>query len=646
MKKFKIFTILFLLAFQSVYTIPMNTEWKIFKQPNGITFIARQQGDEFYCYSVTNEGSYFIKDYKTGWFYYAVQQTGGKFASTGERVGIDIPSPLTKHFDEGIMNIAIELGRKQYETSLSAFNFTKNYFAKTTTTDVREVSILLVEFKDVTHTVKNPGHTRGYYIPEFERMMFSLNQYQEPVKSPDNEDVFGSVRDYYREMTLQSVDIQGSVINKKSNPSDSIPIWIKLSKTKSEYQSFDYTVFLNEVLDSAENSIHGFNRDDYTTSDRSLKLSIIYAGDAYYGGGLHARAEQYGYFTSETYAGNFSHIGTHCHELGHTLFNFLDLYAVGNYSNPQPENLGHHCLMADGAWNGPSPRKGQAPAPINPIYRFIKGWYSNIRTLGIGESLSNQSFTDNNSAPTFYRIMTARSDTSFYGAYYLIENRQKSSYYDKYSPYPNSDNEEGLLVWQKSIGDPYSSFDLIEKDDSQNDTTDFFPGNSVISPTNFNVFRGDGGGGFVINSKSGSAGNYSYNVSFYGDGNQIAGTFADPVYCSGNIVCNGVVFNNKVYAMAGTKFSSNSSKAISFSNGGYFVSNATSEYPVTFQANGSTWSGLTFSDAASSNTVLQNCNISQVLTYGGSAISVLNTSGITIDHCNISNNVNEVYPIL
>jgi parallel beta-helix repeat protein len=112
------------------------------------------------------------------------------------------------------------------------------------------------------------------------------------------------------------------------------------------------------------------------------------------------------------------------------------------------------------------------------------------------------------------------------------------------------------------------------------------------------------------------------------------------VYCSGNIVCNGIVFSNKVYAMANTTFKSNATKAITFSNGGYLVANGVDGYPVIFQGNSSTWSGLNFSGSGAAPTVLNYCTIKDVLTYGGSALNFLSAQNPTISNCNISNNVN------
>jgi hypothetical protein len=101
------------------------------------------------------------------------------------------------------------------------------------------------------------------------------------------------------------------------------------------------------------------------------------------------------------------------------------------------------------------------------------------------------------------------------GSYYLIENRQRSSPYDYYV-LPSNPEEEGLLVWAHYHQYYMWDIDLFESDDNFDDSNNYFPG----ANSNIKIFRGDGGGGFVINGKSGSAGNYTYNVSFFGDGSQ------------------------------------------------------------------------------------------------------------------------------
>lgn len=69
----------------------------------------------------------------------------------------------------------------------------------------------MVEFKNDIHTVKLPGHPNGYLISEFDSMMYSSGYNYSPIHnnfSPDGENVNGSVNDYFKEMSLQQVQIQ------------------------------------------------------------------------------------------------------------------------------------------------------------------------------------------------------------------------------------------------------------------------------------------------------------------------------------------------------------------------------------------------------------------------------------------------------
>ncbi|MBW7887195.1 MAG: hypothetical protein H3C35_02405 [Bacteroidetes bacterium] len=113
MKNLFIVSVLFFVVLQFAIANPFDTGWKTYYQPNGITFIGRQQGDEFYFYSVTNNGYYFIQDYATGWFYYAAQQTNGKFASNGSKVVMDYPSSLCREIDSNKVRFAIEKTKEQ-----------------------------------------------------------------------------------------------------------------------------------------------------------------------------------------------------------------------------------------------------------------------------------------------------------------------------------------------------------------------------------------------------------------------------------------------------------------------------------------------------------------------------------------------------
>lgn len=116
-------------------------------------------------------------------------------------------------------------------------------------------------------------------------------------------------------------------------------------------------------------------------------------------------------------------LGTFCHENGHMVCDFPDLYDYrrdGVYSH----GVGSFCLMCFGA-----NANEKNPTQINAYLKFNAGWADNITdiTAGLNASL-RAGFND------FYILR--KSDTE----YYIIENRQKI---DRDQALPGS----GLAIW-------------------------------------------------------------------------------------------------------------------------------------------------------------------------------------------------------
>ncbi len=128
-----------------------------------------------------------------------------------------------------------------------------------------------------------------------------------------------------------------------------------------------------------------------------------------------------------------SRIGVCCHELGHLLFGFPDLYDTDGSS----EGIGNWCLMAGGSWNG----NGDIPAHPSAWCKANQGWVSTI----VQTSNADVSIADVKTSHNVYRLW---KDGTGGSEYFLVENRQKKLY-DKKLP------GEGLLIWH--IDDSISS---------------------------------------------------------------------------------------------------------------------------------------------------------------------------------------------
>ncbi|HEX6558649.1 MAG TPA: M6 family metalloprotease domain-containing protein [Longimicrobiales bacterium] len=118
-------------------------------------------------------------------------------------------------------------------------------------------------------------------------------------------------------------------------------------------------------------------------------------------------------------------IGVCCHELGHLLFGWPDLYDTDGSS----EGLGDWCLMAGGSWNG----NGDVPAHPSAWCKAEQGWV-NVVTQKNNEKVTIPDVKDSR---TVFRLWKEGSSGR---EYFLVENRQRALY-DKYLP------GEGLLIY-------------------------------------------------------------------------------------------------------------------------------------------------------------------------------------------------------
>jgi hypothetical protein len=72
------------------------------------------------------------------------------------------------------------------------------------------LKILLVEFTDVHHRTSPSAYTKA----DFENLLGSNGVYVSPnMYSPDGEEVYGSLRDYFSKMSSGNVTVSASVVN-------------------------------------------------------------------------------------------------------------------------------------------------------------------------------------------------------------------------------------------------------------------------------------------------------------------------------------------------------------------------------------------------------------------------------------------------
>ncbi len=330
------------------------------------------------------------------------------------------------------------------------------------------VVVILVDFSDkVMATAKS----------HYEDLFFSLGTI-----------ATGSVREYYREVTHGTIDIQGQVVGPYRMP-----------KTYAQYahgasgmgsvlpnartMAKDAAVASNPAVNFAnyDNDADGFvdafivihagSGAEVTGSTGDIwSHKWVLDGGAYTADGS---TKIYGYLTVP----EDCRLGVCAHELGHLLFGFPDLYDTDNSS----EGIGNWCLMASGSWNN----GGLTPAHPSAWCKCQQNWVTTV----------NQTTNQNNVAiedvKSGYKVFKLWKDGAPASEYFLVENRQKILF-DK--NLPNS----GLLVWHiddataNNTNESHYKVALMQADgkkdlennNNRGDAGDSYPGSS--NNNNFN----------------------------------------------------------------------------------------------------------------------------------------------------------------
>lgn len=80
----------YLVLHQTVFCSVFYSDSIIYRQPNDVTFIGREWGDEFLAHMETQDGYRFVQGVD-GWYYYAILDAEGKYSPSSYRVAIDQP---------------------------------------------------------------------------------------------------------------------------------------------------------------------------------------------------------------------------------------------------------------------------------------------------------------------------------------------------------------------------------------------------------------------------------------------------------------------------------------------------------------------------------------------------------------------------
>lgn len=288
------------------------------------------------------------------------------------------------------------------------------------TTGKRKLLAVLVNFADT-----RPSYTQQ----DFSNMM---NQ--------ENYGGIGSFRDYYLQQSYGQLDIATTVTR-----------WVTLTNKKSMYSGDYVTNLIHEALKAIDAEIdfrdydndgdgildglviihQGYGQEASGNNDDIWSHSSTLYGMQFDGVTIYRYTiEPESYLDPQTYTSVQSSIGVVCHEFGHNL-GASDYYDTNYAIDGEYPGTGAWDLMGSGAWNGPDSR-GEAPAPFTAWQKVQFGW---MEPIVLDKTQLHSDVPAVGTAPQCYLMPTTVN-----GDYYIIENRQKTTPWDTYTP------GHGLLV--------------------------------------------------------------------------------------------------------------------------------------------------------------------------------------------------------
>ncbi len=491
-------------------------EYLIFHQENGPNVELIVNGDEFYARYETTDGYSVVYDLNLGLFCYA-DLLNGSFVSTATPVSKQPPVGLPKHLKES-PDVRNSKFQQRYHVlrppeppaaaPLRTYGPDKGLLEgrRLSKGQVRGLTIL-VDFADLQSTVT---------ATDVDKMLNSTG-----YTANGN---FCSVREYFRLLSAGKLDYQNVVMGP-----------VRLSK-KQEYYIDNLLVkeALNIIASQLNNDFSQFDSRGEGIIDA---VNFMYAGRSEYVGQLWPHNStidlQYGNYRTHFYmltsAGRNSvdlSIGTFCHETGHLLCRWPDLYDYGNRDGDFEAScgIGNYCLMG----SGNHLNRGRVPSSVCSYLRDLVGWTDNqveINTAGNFEA-------HHGDYGTVFKYVF--DDTP--NEYFIIENRSQLGL-DSYLP------STGLAVyhcdwlgsneWQGGTPDKHYQCGLLQGDEhldlelnmNLGDAEDLFanhPGIALADNTTPSTRRWNrSGSGLIIGDISAAGERMNFRV-----GSVVAGNIA------------------------------------------------------------------------------------------------------------------------
>lgn len=428
-----------------VLAAPMHNQKHELIQPDGSKVQVMVTGDEYYQQVESLDGYTLCRD-KNGWICYA-KLNGDKtdYVSTGtvykdNKLGdmkisinsnstLGAKSKLQKHLK--IKKNAIEKKADAVREKLHAMDYSPEAVKRNNSSNG---SLLESKIK-----ASNISNVNGLTI------LVDFSDQKSDIPKSDIESFFngvgytgygnnGSIRDYYHDVSGGKLTYTNSVIGfyRAKHPKS---YYDDINETTGSYAKSDQLA--NEVFDWLKSS--GVDVSNITTDSNGYAkaVNILYAGtaDAGWAKGLWPHQSWYGgqdsingvkiqkYEMSDI--GDDLSIFTICHESGHMIYGYPDLYDYDNDS----EGDGEYSLMSEC-------RDYKNPVPPDPYCRnVISGWNTPINMNSYAQGTKFNAVANANGNQYSYKWSGSNPKE-----YYLIENIEKTG---RYASIPDA----GLAIW-------------------------------------------------------------------------------------------------------------------------------------------------------------------------------------------------------
>ena len=445
------------LGYSSAAPYPPEGRQTTWNQPGEDSVRLRVFGDEYYARTETEEGYTVVYDNAAGrYFYAALSADGAALVPSASQLPGAAPAGLAKHLELPRTQIAeiaaaesnkTDAARKlrwnkrveAYQSKQVAANANDSAVAArvqaATVVGAKNGLTVLIQFP-------NDPQTSAVDPVNFPTDQAKIVRYCNGVGYTEDGNT-GSVRDYF-------YDQSGG----KLTYTQTVTTVVTMPKARNFYNFEDYPtnkvvrpdsgaagrLLLQDALTILKAADFNFTALTLDANKRVIATSILFAGSdsGVFGKGLWphsfglAADVNVGTTTAPIYIrgyqiteieSNAPTIGTFCHENGHMLMDYPDIYSTTG------EGVGRHCLMGSGnQLNG-----GRTPGPINLHFKEIVGW-TTIENLTTTASRAYSLPTTGNVG---YRIRKSGTPTESY----VVENRGIGDKWAQYSP------DKGIIIW-------------------------------------------------------------------------------------------------------------------------------------------------------------------------------------------------------